>query len=189
MMRRLLLLVGLFVALGVPGLKIWHQEHLAASGQRMRLQLAPRDPRSLAQGDYMLLRYGLARELLGEAEGWPLSGQLVVTLDGDLIVVDARLHQGESLAASEHLLRYRLRDGHLHIGAESFFFQEGNASLYDAARYGELRVAADGEAMLVGLLDDELDILGPLRGPSASSAKTTDGRPTEAELPERPGQP
>lgn len=38
------------------------------------------------------------------------------------------------------------------------------------------------------LLDARSDILGPRRGPSALSAKPTDARPTEADLPERPRQ-
>ena len=161
MIRRSLLLLGAVVALGTPGLKIWHKEQLVATGQPMRLDLGPRDPRSLAQGDYMVLRYGLAQDLREEARSWPPSGLLAVTLDADHIVVDARLHQDDPLAPAEHLLRYRLRSGRLLLGAESFFFQEGNASLYEPARYGELRVSAAGESVLVGLLDAELNILGP----------------------------
>jgi uncharacterized membrane-anchored protein len=40
------------------------------------------------------------------------------------------------------------------IGAESFLFEEGQASTYDRAEYGGLRVATDGSAVLVGLYDE-----------------------------------
>ena len=39
------------------------------------------------------------------------------------------------------------------IGAESFLFQEGHAEAYSQARYGILRVAADGSSVLAGLAD------------------------------------
>ena len=47
------------------------------------------------------------------------------------------------------------------MGAESFFFQEGHAAYYEKARYGEIRVAADGKSVLEGLCDEQFKPLGP----------------------------
>jgi uncharacterized membrane-anchored protein len=50
------------------------------------------------------------------------------------------------------------------IAGDAFFFQEGQAAIYQPARYGELRVAGDGDAVLVGLRDGELRPLAPDQG-------------------------
>jgi len=109
----------------------------------------------------MILRYGLSRELAREARGWPVDGALVLTTDADDVASFVRLHRGEPLAEGELLLRYRRRGGSLRLGADDFFFQEGNAGRYSATRFGELRVSASGEALLVGLRDEDFAALGP----------------------------
>ena len=64
-----------------------------------------------------------------------------------------RRDQGEPLATGEHRLTYRIRKGRLRVGVDAFYFQEGLADTYQPARYGEMRVAADGTSLLVGLRD------------------------------------
>ena len=54
-------------------------------------------------------------------------------------------------------LRYRIRGGRVWLGTNAFFFEEGSAGRFTAARYGEFRVdRASGEAVLVGLRDAAL---------------------------------
>lgn len=162
-MRRALMALGLALSVGVPALLTLQKERLAASGEPVLLELAPVDPRSLIQGDYMVLRYAISRELgrSDTTERWPSDGELVVALDERGVAGFVRRHQGEDLGEGERLLRYRLRGQELRLGAESFFFQEGNAPHYEQARYGELVVTPGGEAMLVGLRDEDLRALGP----------------------------
>jgi uncharacterized membrane-anchored protein len=57
------------------------------------------------------------------------------------------------------LLRYRVRNGELKFATNAFFFQEGTAKRYEGARYGEFRVAPDGELLLTGLRGTELQPL------------------------------
>ena len=64
---------------------------------------------------------------------------LVESQQEGLSIVD----KGEKLRESEHLLAYKNRRG-LRLGAESYFFQEGDADLYANAEYGELRVDSTG---------------------------------------------
>ncbi len=59
------------------------------------------------------------------------------------------------LAAGEHLLFYRRRDHRIKIGTDAFFFQEGHAMRYQRAKFGELRVDASGESLLIGLRDEK----------------------------------
>lgn len=139
-----------FIILGWVNYLIYQNEQAILVGERIFLELAPVDPRSLIQGDYMILRYKIAREI--EGDNLPNRGRLILTLDEKNIVQAARLETGPSdLAAHERRLNYRQRDGQVYLGAESFFFQEGLADLYAKAQYAELRLSPNGTSILVGL--------------------------------------
>lgn len=157
-MSRGIILAGLLLILGtVVGLVV-SKESTLADGRVVLLELAPVDPRSLMQGDYMILRYALTRD---GAQGWPADGRLILAVDAHDVGTLRRVDDGRPLAEGEVALRYRVRRGSVRLGAESYFFQEGQAEVYDEARYGELRVAPDGNSVLVGLRDAQREILGP----------------------------
>ncbi len=157
----------LLLILGLTNWSIFQKEQLLADGQIVLLELAPVDPRSLIQGDYMALRYALARDV--DLSEWPNRGLLVVTLDANNVATFQRLHNPtQPLTYAERLLEYHKRDRDLFsrgqslaIGAESFFFQEGHAHYYNNADYGELRVTPSGQSVLVGLRDQNFQPLGP----------------------------
>ncbi len=163
-LRRIGLWGGLALVLGAVDASIWQQERLLADGAVVRLELAPVDPRSLLQGDYMALDYALARAAQA-ARGRDFArvedGVLIVVLDAERVARLRRFDDGTPLAADERRLRYRVRDGRLRIATDAWFFQEGHAAVYAAARYGELRVAPDGEALLTGMLDRTFAPLEP----------------------------
>jgi uncharacterized membrane-anchored protein len=142
------------VFLGLNGL-IVHKEHIKNNGQVMLLKTAPRDPRSLMQGDYMALAYEIARQIPPSDDGYA-----VVKLDQNSVASYVRVHGGEPLQADEHLLRFRVRDGRARLGAEEFFFQEGEARFYERAPYAELRVSPSGTALLTGLRGPDFEKLG-----------------------------
>ncbi|MCI0570254.1 MAG: GDYXXLXY domain-containing protein [Myxococcaceae bacterium] len=144
------------VLLGVNG-SILAKEHILATGTPVLLELGPRDPRSLMQGDYMVLRYRLAQAQPSERGAWPRQGRLVLRLDARGVAQETRPYrEDEPLGPGERLLRFKLRKGELRLGAESFFFEEGKADRFANARYGELRVDAAGNSVLVGLRDGTL---------------------------------
>lgn len=152
-MRTALLFGGLVLALAVPNFAIVQKERLLASGTPLLIELAPVDPRSLIQGDYMRLDYAIEREL-GSQPDSPRDGKIVVKLDDRGVAQFARLHErGTSVGPNEHLVLYRKRGNRMRIGTDAFFFQEGHASRYAGARYGELRVDRSGGSVLVGLRD------------------------------------
>lgn len=142
---------------------IAHKEHVLANGRTVLFRLAPRDPRSLIQGDYMVLRYDIARRVPHSELRKKPDGRIVVKLDGNSVATFVRVHGGGPVAEGEQLLRYRWRRG-LRLGAESFFFQEGHAKRYDRARYGELKVTPGGTGVLVGLRGEKFERLGPGAG-------------------------
>ena len=72
-----------------------------------------------------------------------------------------RIHSpDEPLVDGEVLLKFKYRKS-LQIGAESFLFEEGTADVFERAKYGELSVNGDGAAVLIGLRDSRLRVLGP----------------------------
>lgn len=161
-MRNIVIFGGLALALLLPTALIIQKEALLATGRPVLLEIGPRDPRSLMQGDYMVLDYAISRERWQHRD-WPRDGHLVLRLDEHGVGQFVRVHETRTpLAPDEFLLRYRIRDGDIRLGAEAFFFQEGHASRYDAARYGELRVASNGTSVLVGLRGRDREPLGAL---------------------------
>lgn len=167
--RTLAILGGLALVLVVVNGGIWQREKLLATGKVVILELAPVDPRSLMQGDYMALNFAAGREVTrlrlgGERQdaedsilGYEPDGYVLLTADARgvsqpvRIQPDARPH-----ADNEVPLRYRVRDNGVRIVTNAYFFPEGQAERYQVARFGELRVAENGEALLVRMLGEDL---------------------------------
>ncbi|MFM7204419.1 MAG: GDYXXLXY domain-containing protein [Myxococcota bacterium] len=150
---RLGLLVSGLLVFGVLNTLVYQKENLLATGQSMLLELAPVDPRSLMQGDYMVLRYALILKLEVEPD-LPSEGAVIVRADPDGVAQWVRLDRGEPLAEGERRLNFKRRDA-FRLGAESFFFEEGKADHFANARYGELKVTPSGQSLLVGLRDEK----------------------------------
>jgi uncharacterized membrane-anchored protein len=161
--------VGLAVAVGIlilAGLNwnIFQRERLIARGRTVLLQLAPVDPRSLMQGDYMALRFDVANKIGREIDGdSSADGKAVVSVDENNVADFVRMDDGKSpLLANEARLRYRVR-GHssdVRIATNAFFFEEGQGGVYESARYGEFRVDEAGDAILTQLRDKDFQVLG-----------------------------
>jgi uncharacterized membrane-anchored protein len=158
-MRNALLWLGLAAVLVVANGAIVGSERILAEGRTVLLELAPRDPRSLLQGDYVALQYRLSQEISAAGPA-SASGRAVVILDPDGIARLVRLDDGRPLGPGELYLRYRQRGDGGRVASDAFFFEEGQEAVYAAARFGELRVAADGDTLLVGLRDEDLQPLG-----------------------------
>ena len=144
---RTLLGLAVLLVLGAVNWSIVAKERIKTHGERIYLALAPVDPRSLMQGDYMALRFELASGLSAEAPG---SAPLLVDANGVATL------NPDTDAGGLHI-RYRVRNGQVWLGTNAYFFEEGTAARYDRARYGEFRVDREsGEAVLVGLADEKL---------------------------------
>jgi uncharacterized membrane-anchored protein len=153
-----LIALGALMILGAVNVAIFGKERIKRDGEVIYLRLAPVDPRSLMQGDYMALRFALARELQESLSKSAREGEIGwarVALDDKRI---AALSADES--KGQISLRYRIRGGNVWLGTNGFFFEEGTADRYRDARFGEFRVdRTSGEAILVGLRNDALEPL------------------------------
>jgi uncharacterized membrane-anchored protein len=161
-MTRRILFGVLALVLVIVNVQIARKEILIRDGRTVLLPLAPVDPRSLMQGDYMILNYQVTNDLF-RAHSHE-DGHVVLRLDEQGVGAFVRLHDGRPLAKGEQLLRYRIRGYRARLGAEAFFFQEGHGKHYERAAFGELRVTPAGDSVLVGLRDREKVRMQPRRG-------------------------
>lgn len=160
---RMALLASVLLVLGLVGNDIASKERWLARGDVVLLELAPVDPRSLMQGDFMRLRFAASQFIAAESRDTPArDGYLVVRLDAQRVATPLRVvdDDGAALADNELAIRFRHRHGRLQFATNAFFFQEGKAAEFDAARYGEFRVNRDGELLLNALRDAQLEVLG-----------------------------
>ena len=158
-MRNAILLATAVLVLVLVNVGIRQREELITSGRTVLLDLAPLDPRSLMQGDYMALRFQLANVAFPRGGEGVKDGRIVLAVDPRSVGTFRRFDNG-SLAADEILLRYRIRDGRPKFATNAFFFQEQHGQYYQAAKYGEFRIDAEGEALLVALRGADLQVLG-----------------------------
>ncbi|MBT2773033.1 GDYXXLXY domain-containing protein [Halomonas sp. ISL-60] len=167
--HRTVIIVATLLVLAVVNWAIWQKERHLAEGEIVYLVLAPVDPRSLMQGDYMALNFALGNQIqsaLHQSEHDANSlkarnGYVVVHLDEQRIAHFQRLDEGSPLRDDERRLRYRLRSGQVRFATDAFFFQEGHGERYESARYGQFRVNEQGDPLLVSLHDEAFANLSP----------------------------
>ena len=127
---------GLVLVLAVVNGLVFARERLLRDGRVVLLELAPVDPRSLMQGDYMALDYALARELtingVGSAVAAPrpdVDGYAILALDPHGV---ARLVREQPAAtprdADQIALEFRRRGLRVVIASNAWFFAEGTAA-------------------------------------------------------------
>jgi uncharacterized membrane-anchored protein len=167
-MRKAIAVLAGLVILALANWTVWQREQLLSGGKVAILELAPVDPRSLMQGDYMALRFQLAEQAFGRGRTQEnkeaADGRLVARTDEKGVARFVRRDGGEPLAEGEFLLRYRVRNGEPKFATNAFFFQEGHAKFYERARFGEFRVAPSGDMLLTHMLGEDRQRVGGPKG-------------------------
>lgn len=146
--------------LTVTNVAIWQKEDLIAHGQPVYVELAPVDPRSLMQGDYMALNYRLGDTLRTQLDQFDRLERPIALAEVDARGVARldRLADAATPPSGPTALRVQLtpKDGRWVVVSDAWFFKEGDGQRWEAARYGEFRVMPDGRALLVGLANENL---------------------------------
>lgn len=172
-MRKVIAVVSLVLVLVLVNWSILGKQKQLSEGRVVYLDLAPVDPRSLMQGDYMALRFAIANEVynaLPKSEkyrSWrhnvdASDGYVVVSLDDQQVASFKAIYTDQKLSENEILMRYRVRNGAVKFATNAFFFQEGHAEFYEKAKYGQFRVNESGDLLLVDMYDEALNKLGPV---------------------------
>jgi uncharacterized membrane-anchored protein len=169
----LVIFIGLFVH------SVQDKEELLENGKSVILPLRPIDPRSLMQGDYMVLGFfsleDAIRNALEEGEEaqkngdsglrLPRKGLAIIEPDEKGVYRFVALHDPEQPLTEKQLkIVYRLKGRYrisAQIGSRAFFFQEGHGRAYEAARYAELKVDDEGNTLIARLLDGSLKLIEP----------------------------
>ena len=170
-MHKIIAIVSLIVTLCAVNWSITNKEKHLSDGKTIYLELAPLDPRSLMQGDYMALRFKMANEIqralpttrneqVSQKEISNSDGNVVVTLNEQNVATYSRIDKGEALTDEEMKIQYRVRNNKVKFATNAFFFQEGNAKIYQPARYGQFKVNDNGELLLASMYDKDLQELG-----------------------------
>ena len=170
-MRKIIAIVALILILTGVNWSIYQKEQHLASGAIAYLKLRPVDPRSLMQGDYMRLRFELADKIIAALPKKPIGsanwrnrhnvdasdGYVVVTLDDKRVASFKGLYEkGMMLTNNEIKMQYRVRNGRVKFATNAFFFQEGTAKVYEAAKFGQFRVNNKGGLLLAAMFDKGL---------------------------------
>jgi uncharacterized membrane-anchored protein len=156
--------LGALLVLGAVNFAWIGKARIIAEGREVLVALAPVDPRSLMQGDYMALRFEIATEIqqrLSGSEAAASDDPRVAAHEGAFGRAPIRLDE-KGVArldwasdSPQLILRYRLRDRRVWLGTNAFFFEEGEVERYRSARFGVFRLDPDtGEAVLTGLADE-----------------------------------
>jgi uncharacterized membrane-anchored protein len=177
----LVLAAGVLTVLVAMG-AIWQKEQLIAQGKPVFVRLAPVDPRSLMQGDYMALRFAMPRDNNREANNRSgnnpnadtpefdmsahLSGAQRPLAAGNIssqgvVTLTRIITPGQSPKAGEIAIELTPKNGDWVLVSDAWFFAEGQAKRWEAARYGEFRVLPSGKALLVGMADEALKPIKP----------------------------
>ena len=154
--------------------KVQQFEDVLATGKPVVLKIAPVDPRSLMQGDYMALSYAILNDIranLNESE----DGVTLAKEKKHPSKVYALIHQDEqgvaTLCRVEDSLPNDFKDCVANVylpvnnfkwlpelPSQEYFFSEGKGQYYAQAEYAEYRFK-DGILLLARLLDKDLKAL------------------------------
>jgi uncharacterized membrane-anchored protein len=159
--RRLgLVLCGVLV-LAVANVGIWQKESVIKAGTAVFVELAPVDPRSLMQGDYMRLRFAIPGQPVfhERTDRLATAPDVIARVDARGVASLVRIDDGTPLAAGELRIQLVTKNGDWTIATDAWFFKEGEGARWANARYGEFRVERDGRALLVGLRGPALEKL------------------------------
>lgn len=134
-------------------------ETALANGATIKLELAPLDPRSLLQGDYVELNYGISTPSEKDARvleelGYGAKIKVVLAPDASGIHRFSRLYRdGEALHDGEVALNGRWRGFRIEYGIEHYFIPEGKGlEVERTAKFAEVVVSRSGNGMIVELL-------------------------------------
>jgi uncharacterized membrane-anchored protein len=147
--------IGVLAVAGTVGSNMLSQETIRREGRDVHIALAPVDPRSLMQGDYMTLRFAMPSVPVFRADGrGPVYA--VATLDETGLARIGRFAATlEQPRAGEVIIELTQRNGVWVVATDAFFFKEGDGARYAGARFGAFRLMPDGRISLTGLLDGQ----------------------------------
>ncbi len=165
-MRNKILFASLIIILAFFNYSIFKQENHINKGATIYFELAPVDPRSLMQGDYMALRYQVADDI---AKAYEYEKADVLELPNNKAIIEldeskrakfiSLYNKNDELRENQFLLDFIPNRHQFKTAlASSYFFEEGQAKNFEIAKYGVFKHMND-RFVLVALADKDLKII------------------------------
>ncbi|MBA62841.1 MAG: hypothetical protein CMJ76_10805 [Planctomycetaceae bacterium] len=181
-LKSIVLVITALSTIFYTGILVVQNRMLRESPDTMFLELAPVDPLSLFQGQYMTIEFDIEREqhelVLDVTRPESMSRFAVFVLDGDRVgKVSAFLkenpssaerstlagnHQGQKIIIlNVDLKRVTGNKYAIVMKQKQFLFRENQQESYAKARYGYFRVSYDGRCSLEDLAGESFELLSP----------------------------
>ncbi len=164
-MKNKILLINALLILLFFNYSIYKQEKHIEEGILVLFELAPIDPRSLMQGDYMTLRYKMASEIRSalpdiDNESVLEQPQAVIELDTNNVAQFLHLQKKvDTLIDGQISVPLNYKNVILNLSlTTSYLFEEGQAKHFEQAKYGVFKYK-DGKFILINLADENFVIL------------------------------
>lgn len=157
-MKKILVVLNLLLLMIAFGYSVVKEERNLKQ-KTFYIKTAPVDPRSLIQGDYMILNYDITESARGEARNLR-KGYIRVRLN-NLKVAEFMEVSKEYFPSSDNELsiQFRQNDSTIDIGVNSYLFQEGTGNRFQRAQYAEVIELKSGKLRLKHLLDKDFNII------------------------------
>lgn len=140
---------------------VWQKEQLLQNGEIVALELAPIDPRSMLQSDYVQLNYEIQanyrEDYYKETASLP-TGNVDVLLEKSTETVEYKGKTIPVYTASSFTptgteedtlaIKGKARAGTLTLGIEHFFIPENSGAKWEEKTHAIIRVAENGDAIL-----------------------------------------
>ena len=165
--KKILLIINIVILFVVTGFSANKEEGYKKSDSYFYLELAPVDPRSLLQGDYMTLNYDItdkAQEIIfngiydSKDENNKFldmrKGYIVVSLDENKVAKFVKLSKEKTDEKDLLFIAFKSDGFNVNINANSYLFQEGTGDKYENARYSKVVLVGD-KLRLVDLRDKD----------------------------------
>lgn len=157
-MKKILVVLNLLLLMIAFGYSVVKEERNLKQ-KTFYIKTAPIDPRSLIQGDYMILNYDITESARGEARNLR-KGYIRVRLN-NLKAAEFMKVSKEYLPSSDNELsiQFHQNDSTIDIGVNSYLFQEGAGNRFQRAQYAEVIELKNGKLRLKHLLDKDFNII------------------------------
>ncbi|AVQ30020.1 GDYXXLXY domain-containing protein [Fusobacterium varium] len=151
-MKKIFVVLNLLLLMIVFGYSVIKEEKNLKKAT-FYIKTVPVDPRSLIQGDYMVLNYDIAESARMEI-GNIRKGYIRIKIN-DLKIAEFIRIDEEYLPPSnnEISIQFQKNGSNIDIGVNSYLFQEGTGNKFQKAQYAEVIELKNGKLRLKNLLD------------------------------------
>lgn len=157
-MKKLLVMLNLILLIVAFGYSVIREENNLKKNT-FYIKTSPVDPRSLIQGDYMVLNYNITDSARIEAVNIR-KGYIRIKIN-DLKIAEFIRVDKEYVPPSnnEISIQFQKNSSNIDIGVNSYLFQEGTGNKFQKAQYAEVIELKNGKLRLKSLLDKDFKII------------------------------